>query len=164
MKPVLQELLNVGGVHYREAGGEVGVVALEGEGGALAHGVVASQYYGRAIGSGAVEVGVLQGISGAVDSWPFAIPDARYPVEFGAGEHMGHLAAVDGCDGYVLIDSGHMNNVVLFEELLDAGQLKVVSSHGRTFIAGDEGPSAQARPAVPPGLVDGQPDQGLHTR
>ena len=77
----VQNLLHTGRKEHRRATGLEDVVALVHGGGAFGHVVVAGHCYHATPGGGARHVGVLENIAAAVNTWAFAVPDAKHAIK-----------------------------------------------------------------------------------
>ena len=159
--PEVEDVLRVGGVEHRD--GHVGQRRLGGAGHArrLRRGVVADERDGAAARVGAGEVGVAQGVGGAVEAGRLAVPVADDPVAGERAGGRGELGALHRGEGELLVEPGREDDVVLGEQVAVAGELEVVAGERRALVARDVAPGAQARGTVGAVLVEGQAHEGL---
>ena len=163
LPPVVEDLLGVAGIQKRDAQVVEAEIALVGDGGTLAIMVVAGQHQRGAVVAGSGQIGVAKSVAAAVHARALAIPDAHHAVDVGFPGGPQDLGAEDGGGRQVFIQAGAKVNPVLFEELLGAGELKIVAAERRAFIAGDEPSGVEAGAAVAAHLVDRQPHQSLNS-
>jgi hypothetical protein len=123
--------------------------------------VVAGEDEGGGEAGGAGEVGVAEGVAGAIYAGAFAVPDADDAIDAGRTGGGEDLRAEDGGGGEVFVDGGAEVDVEFGEEWGDAGERHVVAAEGGAFVAGDEGAGAEMGAAVEAHLVHGEADQGL---
>ena len=160
----VEDVLDVGRVEHRE--GHVGERGLGGAGHRrrLRGRVVSDDRERAAVGRGAGEVRVAQGVGGAVEAGRLAVPVAGDPVgdvvAQGAGRR-GELRALDRGEGELLVQSGGDDDAVRLEQVAVAEQLEVVPRQRGTLVARDVPAGAQARGGVGPALVEREAHEGL---
>src|SRR5918994_622450 len=102
--------------------------------GRLAAGVVADDGQGAAGAGDADEVAVAERVGGAVEAGRLAVPHRQHAVVLGAGQLRGQLAPPGGGGAQLLVQAGHVANVVLLDELPVAGQLLVEAAERRALV------------------------------
>ena len=110
--------------------------------------VVAHQRQHAAVPRGAGEIGVPEHVAGAIDAWPFAVPEAEHAVELALAAQLGLLRAPQRGGGDVLIDAALETDVVFVERALRADELLVEGAERRAAIPGDVTRGVEAGAAV----------------
>ena len=138
MQAVIENVLHAGRVEHRRGAGDQDLFRLMCGGGRLRTVIVTRQRQHTAPRRGASHVGVLEHITGAIHTRPFAVPDAEHAVVARAGKHVDLLRAPDRRGREVFIHPGLKHDVVFFQVLLRFGERLVVAAQRRAAIAGDE--------------------------
>ena len=129
----------------------------------LAGGVVPDEREAAAGTADSGVVAVTQGVRRAVEAGGLAVPDAEHAVVAGPRQGGGQLAAPGGRGARLLVEPGHMDEVVLAADVCVAGQLAVEPSEWRSLVAGDKGCGVQAVAAVGAVLVQRHTHERLHS-
>ena len=125
------------------------------QGGRFAEGIVAGESQNAAVGADSGEVGVAEGVAGAIDAGAFAIPEAEDAVVFGLGKGVGELAAVNRGGGDIFVDAGEELDVVLAQEIALAFERSVVAAEMRAAVASDKRSGVESEAAVGAMLIEG---------
>ena len=110
--------------------------------------IVAHEGQRAAVARRAGEIDVAEGVAAAVDAWTFAVPEREDAVIFAFAAHLGLLRAPDGGRGEILVEPGHVQDIIGVEERLGLVHLRVDAAERRAAVAGDETRSVQSSAAV----------------
>ncbi len=123
--------------------------------------VVAHQRDDAAVLRGAGEIGVAEGVAGAVDARPLAVPHAEHAIELAFAAQLGVLGADERGRGEILVGAGMKQDVVRLEPLAGAHELLVEGAERGTAIAGNVARGVEAGAAVALLLHQAEAHQGL---
>jgi len=157
----VEYVLHVAGEEDRHQGVVEGDGRVAGQRRRFAAGVIAAQREYAAVAAGARVVGVLERVAGAVYTGAFAVPHAEHAVVFRTGKDARHLASEDRRCTQLLVQARLMNDAVLPQQLLGAGELGVEAAERRAAIAGNKGGGIQSTALVGAMLVQRQPYERL---
>jgi hypothetical protein len=161
MAPEAQHLGRVGrGEQRGERVGE-GVLAVAGQGRALAVGIVADEGERAAEAGAAHEVRVAERVEGAVEARGLAEPEAEHPIDFGVGKDLEHLGAGDGAGGDLLVERRREANALRLEQGAKVSKRRVEPGERRARVAGEQGAEPAAIAGIPVDLVQRQPHERL---
>ena len=158
---VLQQLGDAGRVHHRDHGVDQRELALVRGGRGFAGVIVAHQHEHAAKRGGAGEIGVTEGVAGAIDPRPLAVPHAEHAVVAALAVQPGLLRAPERGRGQVLVDPGLEHDVMLLEEAPRGRELLVEAAERRAAIAADVPCRVVAGREVARALQHRQADQRL---
>ncbi len=128
VKPEVEDLLNARRIQHRNVGVHHGVLAVVRGGGRFAGVIVAEQGDDAAQRRGAGEVGVAQGVTGAIHAGAFAIPDGENAVVGALTVELRLLSSPAGGGGQILVDAGLKANLVRIQQALGFEKLLVVAA------------------------------------
>ena len=157
----IEDVLHVGGDQHRHHGVGQGELALVrcGRGGRRV--IVAGHHQHPAVGRGARQIGMLEGVARAVDAGSLAVPQAEHPVLARAVEQADLLGAPQRGRRQFLVQPGLEGDLVGGEGVRGAAERLVQPAERRAAIARDIARGAQARRRVALGLRDQHADQRL---
>ena len=127
----------------------------------LAAGVVAHDGERAAGARHADEVAVTERVGRAVEAGRLAVPHGQHAVVLRAGELAGELAAPRRRRAELLVQAGHVPDVVALDELAVAGELLVEAAERRALVARDHRPGHEAAAKVGAVLVEREADEAL---
>ena len=133
----VEDLLHVPGEEDRHLEAREQRLGRARDRGGLAARVVADDGEPAAGARDAHEVAVAQGVGGAVEAGRLAVPHGQHAVVLGAGQLRGQLAAPGRGGAELLVEAGHVADVVLLDELAVARELLVEAAERRALVAGD---------------------------
>ena len=126
------------------------------------HGVVVAHHgQDAAAGGSANHVGVPDGVDGAVQARPLAVPHGKNAVVGAVTEHGRLLRAQTGRRGQILVYSGYEMNGTVSQKTVGSPQFLVDIVHGRTAIAGNKAGGVISSCVVTQVLQHGGTYQGL---
>mgnify|MGYP000486279152 CR=1 FL=1 len=125
--------------------------------------VIAGHGQHAAMLGAACEIGVLEGVAGAVDAGALAVPHGEHAVVLGRADQVHLLRTPDGRGRQVCVDARHELHVVRFQLLLGFPQVLVEAAQGRAAVAGNEPGRVEACGLVAQALHHGQAHEGLDT-
>ena len=161
---VVEDLLHAGRIEDRDHRVDEGEFRLVRRRRGFAGVIVAHQRQHAAIARGARQIGVAEGVAGAVDARPLAVPYAEDAIVAPLAADLGLLRAPQGRRSEVLVQRRLEDDAVLRQHRLGPGELLVETSQRRTAIAGDIAGGVEPGPAVPRRLHQGQSDDRLAPR
>ena len=106
-----------------------------------------------ALGEHAREIGVFEGIAGAIDAGGLAVPHTEHAIVESAGEQIGLLAAPDGGGGEVFVEALFEHHLGGLQVFGGARGLLVEAPQRRAPIAADEAGCMQPSRLIQPVLV-----------
>lgn len=107
---------------------------------------------------------MAEDIAGAVDTWPFAIPEAENTIEPALAPHFGLLRPPDRGRGEVFVEAGLEDDIARRQRLFGAQEIEVETAEGRAAIARDEAGGIQPGAAVDCRLHEQKADNSLRSR
>ena len=110
---------------------------------------------------GAREIGVAEGVAGAVDAGTLAVPDAEDAVIAALAADLRLLRAPEGGGREILVEAGLEDDVRRAQRDFGALELLVEPAERRAAIAGNVAGGGKSRLPVPRRLHQGQPDDRL---
>jgi hypothetical protein len=78
--------------------------------------IIAKGQYDPAMTRNAVQIRVLDGVSGPIYARSFAVPDPKHSIDFSVREEIDLLCASQRCQSEILIKSWLENDVMLLEQ------------------------------------------------
>jgi hypothetical protein len=160
-QPELEQLGDPRRVDHRDHRVEKRELALVRRGRGLAGVIVAHAHQHAAERGGAGEVGVAEGVAGAIDARPLAVPHAEHASVAALAVQPGLLGAPERGRGKVLVDAWLEHDVVPLEETPRGGELLVEAAERRAAVAADVARGVAARGDVARALQHGQAHQRL---
>src|SRR5215472_12190357 len=148
IEAVIENFLNAGGVQDRDHDVDEVIFGLMRRGRGFRGVVVTHERQHAAMLGRAGEIGVAEDVAGAVDAWPFAVPEAEHAVELALPAQLGLLRAPDRGGRDILVEAGLKADVVFVERALRADELLVEGAERRAAIAGDIARGVEAGAAV----------------
>jgi hypothetical protein len=123
--------------------------------------IVAHAHEHAALRRGAGEVGVAEGVPGAIDPRPLAVPHPEHAVVASLAVQPGLLGAPQRGRGEVLVDARLEHDVVLLEKAFRGRELLIEAAERRAAVAADIACGIVPGGDVARPLQHRQPDQGL---
>ena len=160
--PEVQHLLRCAGSEDRHAGVIERHFAAVRKRRGLRRRVVARSRDHAATAADAVQVGMPESVSAAVDTGSLAVPHADQTVVPRERCDVVLLTAPDRRCGDVLVDAGKQRHVVVGEKPASAREGEVERPQRRPLVAADERPGAPAGATVGAELVEDHADQRLY--
>jgi hypothetical protein len=157
----VEHLLHVAGEEHRHVQAREQRLGRARDRGGLAARVVAHDGERAASARHADEVAVAERVGGAVETRRLAVPHGQHAVVLRAGQLAGELAAPRRGGTELLVEPGHVLDVVALYELAVAGELLVEPAERRALVAGDHRARHEAAAKVGAVLVERQPDEAL---
>ena len=162
VQAVIDQLLGVRRIDHRHADGDERGVGEIDRGRGFRAVVVAGERDRPALGRGAGEVGVAQGVARAIDARPLAVPYAEHAIDGRARKAVEILRAPDRRRGEVLVEARAEDDVVALQQRPRAPEFDVVAPERRAAIAGNISAGVEALVGVAQALLDRQADERLH--
>ncbi len=132
--------------------------------GRLRSGVVADQQHHTALASRSTETAVADRVARAIETGRFAVPHTGDAFVLGTLVCLGNLRTEDRRCSELLVESRHVHDVELVEQLALGLELSVVSAQWRALIAGDECRGVPALGPIGAHQIDRQAHEGLDAR
>ena len=127
MQAKIKQFLGVGRIDDRHADGDEQGVGEIDCGRRFRAVIVASERQRAALGRGAREIGVAQGVGGSVDARSLAVPDPEHAIDCRVGKVIDLLGAPNRRRGEVLVETRAEDDVVLLKLRRRAPQLDVIT-------------------------------------
>ena len=132
--------------------------------GRLAGVIVPRHRQHAAVGRGAEGIGVLEHIHAAIDTRPFAVPQAKNTVVARLAEQVGLLTAPHRRGREFFVNPRLKMHVVFFEPGSGPPERLVDAAQGRAPVAGDKRGGIEAAPSIALVLKHGQTHQRFDAR